>query len=162
MLWSTCAVAQQDVAFDEALKQVLRASKDRFLRIEGARVENRRREYFFEPRVYLPTATYCRIFQQEKTTIYGCDWERAASPNSFADLYERLVAKIESALGPEWNKQLGPRKSAKEVLFTADDRPTVQVIRETGAPLIHAFVLPAGTSQKGVVTLPDWHAFFHP
>jgi hypothetical protein len=162
MLLGTCAFAQKDAEFDEALNHVLRASKERFIPIEGARNENRLREFFFEAKLYLPGATFCRVFQKDKFPIYGCEWEQAAIPNSFAGLYDRLIAKIEAALGSEWNKHLGSHKSGKEVLFTANDKPTVQLILETGAPMIHVFILPVGASQKGITALPDWHTFFHP
>jgi hypothetical protein len=162
MLWGTYAFAQNDAEFDETLEHVLRASKERFIPVEGARNENRLREFFFEAKLYLPGATFCRVFQRDKTPIYGCEWEQAAIPNSFAGLYDRLTAKIEAALGSDWNKRPGSRKSGKDVLFTANDRPTVQLILETGAPMIHVFIFPAGSSQKGITTLPDWHTFFHP
>jgi len=155
-------LAQNDADFDAALKRIVRASKDRFIPIEGARIENRRRDFFFEPRVYLPGATYCRIFELDSTWIFGCEWEHAKTTAAAAGFYDQLVAKAETTLGAEWSKQINSRKSWNEVLLIARGQPTLQLIQETRAPVVHLFVFPAGTSQKGLSTIPDWHAFFHP
>jgi hypothetical protein len=162
LLSQLSAFGEGDSSFDTALKQILLASKDRFAHIQGARIENRRRDFFYEPQLYLPGATYCRIFQTTGDWIYGCDWEQANNRNGFAGLYDRLVEKVAHALGQEWNKQPGSRKSGKEIVFIADGRPTVQLIQPPRTSEIHLFILPAGASQKGLSTLPDWHAFFHP
>jgi hypothetical protein len=162
VLCSVSSAAQNDATFDVALKHILRASKDRFIPIEGARIENRRRDFFFEPRVYLPGATYCRIFELEKSWVFGCEWEPAKPPARFAGLYDQLAAKVEAALGTDWNKEISSRNARKEVLFVASERPTIQVIQQTRPPAVHLFVFPAGALARGISTLPDWQVFFHP
>src|SRR5216684_5731821 len=61
-------------AFSEALQNAMRSSAIRFRDLEGARIENRKRDYFFEAKIYLPEATYCRIFNQGGL-VYCCEWK---------------------------------------------------------------------------------------
>jgi hypothetical protein len=79
------------------------------------------------------------------------------------DWYIRLVAAVERSLGPEWNQVRGERRTGQQVVFFGDRKPTVQVIWEQKAAVVHVVVLPRGGSQKGIQTdLPSLPAFFHP
>ena len=147
-------------AFDETLKRILRESTTLFRFIEGVRLENRRREDYFEPKINLPAASYCRILKHEGTTIYTCEWQNLKTVN---DRYTRLVTAIERTLGPEWNKRPGPWQTGQQTLFFRDGKATVQVIWEQKAAVIYVVVLPDGASRKGIQTdLPTLPAFFHP
>src|SRR5947207_3295794 len=59
--------------FGPVLQRVLASSADRFRGLEGARIENRKRDHFFEAKLYLPEANYCRIFNQGDL-VYCCEW----------------------------------------------------------------------------------------
>jgi len=147
-------------AFDKRLKRILRESTTLFRFIEGVRFENRRRECYHEPKINLPTASYCRILKHEGTTIYTCEWENRKTVN---DWYPRLVASIERSLGPEWNKRPGPWQTGQQTVFARDGKATVQVIREQKAAVVHVVILPDGASQEGIRTdLPLLPDFFHP
>src|SRR4029453_12730379 len=69
--------------FKKILEYVLKGSADRFHNVEGARIENRRREYYFEARVYLPGATYCQILRNKNWFVYNCEWNKASGPGGF-------------------------------------------------------------------------------
>lgn len=145
------AISSRDEAnFGQVLEDIVRASKDRFRRVEGARVENRRRDYYYEAKFYLPGATYCQILLEKNGPIYNCEWEKAPDRGGFATLFDQLVSKIENALGADWSRKAGTRKSGKEVLFTKAKEPVVQVIRETGASAVHVFITPTATSPTGI------------
>src|SRR5438046_1437781 len=93
-------------AFDQLLQRILRESLSGFWRIEGSRIENRLREFYFEPKINLPGALYCRVLKHEGTTIYTCEWENGKVVNNW---FAPLADAIERSLGPEWNKRQGSR-----------------------------------------------------
>jgi hypothetical protein len=139
----------------------LRESKDGFSSLESERIENRRREAFYESKVYLTDATYCRVLRQP--AIFTCEWNRAARGSRLTALYDRLVAKLERELGPEWRKLTEPGKRPKRVLFTSSGKPTVGVIEGTDPAGVHLFVTPAGASTDGIwQKLRSLDDFFHP
>jgi hypothetical protein len=79
------------------------------------------------------------------------------------DGYTRLSASIERLLGPEWNKRSGTRQTGHPLVFSADSKPTVQVIWKRKAAVVHVVVLPPDGSQGGIVReLPKLPEFFHP
>jgi hypothetical protein len=146
-------------AFDRQLKRILIESPTIFRRLEGARLENRLREYYFEAKLYLPDASYCRILKHEGTTVYTCEWENRKK----IDWYTRLVSVIERSLGPQWDKRPGPRGKGQQVVFSGDRKPTVQVIWEPLAAAVHVVILPDGASRNGIQSdLPLLPDFFHP
>jgi hypothetical protein len=146
--------------FDQALQRILRESTSRFQGVEGSRLENRRREYYFEPKISLPGASYCRVLKHEGTTIYTCEWENRKTVTNW---YPRLVTAMERSLGPEWTKRPGSRQTDQQVLFFGNRKPTVQVIWERKAAVVHVVVLPEEASQQGIQTqLPELSDFFHP
>jgi hypothetical protein len=147
-------------AFDKTLKRILRESPSHFEAIRASRVENRRRDYFYEPKIYLPGAWYCRILKHEGATIYTCEWENRKTVNNW---YTPLVAAIEHSLGLEWNKRAGLRQTDQQVLFSGDRKPTVQVIWRRKAAVVQVVVLPEEASHNGIQTaLPVLPDFFHP
>jgi len=146
-------------AFDAALQRILRESAGRFQGVEGSRLENRRREYYFDPKIRLPGASYCRILKHEGTTIYTCEWQNGKTVN----WYSPLLAAIERSLGPEWNRSPGSRHTDPQVVFFRNRKPTVQVIWERKLAVVHVVVLPEEASQQGIQTqLPTLPDFFHP
>ena len=146
--------------FDRTLRRILWESTSLFRDLEGVRLENRLREYYYQPKIDLPGASYCRILKHEGTTLYTCEWEDRQTVN---DWYKRLVAAIERSLGPEWNKRSGSRQTGQQTLFFRGGKPTVQVIWEQKAAVVHVVVLRGGASQEGIRTdLPLLPDFFHP
>ena len=148
-------------AFDGVLETILKASNQRFRPVEGPRIENRRREFYFEARVYLPEAMYCRIFDQGGL-VYCCEWE-VKSQASSTSVYEKLVTRIESALGTKWAKRARSGRLRKEMLFSAEGKPIVQAIQDVNPPQVYVLVLPAGSSKDGYVgSIPSMGSFLHP
>ena len=146
--------------FNKTLQRILRESATLFRFVEGVRFENRRREYYFEPKISLSGASYCRILKHEGKTIYTCEWGSGKAVN---DLYTRLVSAIERSLGQEWHKRSEPRQAGQQTVFFRDEKPTVQVIWDQKAAVVTVVVLPDGASQKGIETaLPSLSTFFHP
>ena len=146
--------------FDHSLQRVLRESMSRFRGLEGARLQNRLREYYYEAKISLPGAVYCRVLKHEGTTVYACEWENGKIVKEW---YSPLVTTIERSLGPEWNKRQGPRPTGQQVIFFGDGKPTVQVSWNRKAAIVHVIVLPREASQNGIQTeLPSRPDFFHP
>ena len=147
-------------AFDQALQRILRESASRFQGVEGSRLENRRRDFYFEPKISLPGASYCRILKHEGTTIYTCEWENRKTVNNW---YTRLVDAIALSLGPEWTKRAGARQTDQQVVFVGNRKPTVQVIWEQKVAVVHVVVLSEEASQMGIRTpLPSINDFVYP
>src|SRR5262245_55714509 len=147
-------------ALNGTLQRLLLESRNRFERLQGARIENRLRQYYYEPKISLPGASYCRILLHEGITIYTCEWERQTTT---AGGYSRFVASIERVLGPDWGKRSESRSSGQEVMFSADGKPTVQVIWIAKAAIVHVIVLPPDAPKQGIVSeLPVLSDFFHP
>lgn len=136
--------------FEKILEHILKASTDRFRNVQGAIIENRRREHYFEARVYLPGATYCQILRDRTWWVYDCEWKKASGPSGLPALFEQLASKVQNALGTEWNRAPVARKSGVEVLFSKENQPIVQVIRESKPLVVHLFITPAGVSITGV------------
>lgn len=164
-LFATLAIAQDNDRdpFTPLFQKALRESEYRFRSLRAERIENRRREYFHESKVYLPAATYCRVLDQP-TLVFTCEWNRPGGAGSLTALYAQLVAKVERELGPEWGKRAAPPgKLPKQTLFTGSNRPTVGVIEGTEPAAVHLFITPAGASTAGVwEQLRSLDDFFHP
>ena len=147
-------------AFDQTLKRILRESVSRFQGVEGSRIENRRRDFYFEPKISLPGASYCRILKHEGTIIYTCEWENRKTLNNW---YTVLVDAIALSLGPEWTKRPGARQPDQQVVFFGNRKPTVQVIWEQKVGVVHVVVLSEEASQMGIRTpLPSINDFVYP
>ncbi len=144
------------------LQQALRSSLDRFRELEGARVENRKREYFFESKIYLPEANYCRIFSHQGFMVFCCEWrDKASSPSKTR--YQSLIGTTQNALGAEWTKTVKAGKARQEVLFTAEGKPTVHVMLDAEPPEAYVLVLPPNASKSGFAgRIPTMEEFVHP
>jgi hypothetical protein len=154
-------LAQQHDTFSQVLQRALRSSADRFRDLEGVRIENRKRHYFFEAKVYLPEASYCRVFNQEGP-VYCCEW-RDKGYSASKTRYQNLIQNIESSLGPGWTKTVKSGKLRNEVLFRAERRPVVQAILDSEPPETYVLVLPAEPSRDGFVgKIPSMEEFAHP
>ncbi len=147
--------------FGPALQRALHSSLDRFRELEGARIENRKRDYFFESKIYLPEAKYCRIFNHRGWTVFCCEWRDRGYSSSKAR-YQNLIGNTESALGPEWTKNLKAGKR-QEALFTAEGKPTVQVMLDSEPLETYVLILPPNGSKGGFVgRIPTMEEFVHP
>ena len=127
--------------FAEALKQIVRASRYEFRPVEGARIDfHPGRKSWFEAKVYLPGASYCRIVDDPRLE-YNCEW--AATPNRrvLARFYEKLAAEVEAALGPDWKRR--SEGSGKGIMFEGQGTSKGVVIK----------VLPPGSGAEALVYL---------
>lgn len=97
--------------FPATLHRVLRAARERFRPLQGFRVEMRPgRTYWFEPKVLLPGAARCRIFEHPRAS-YVCEWDRGVTLAALAE-------KVAGALGEEWQRTDRPQKI---VAFTQNE-----------------------------------------
>ena len=148
-------------SFDSVLSSILRASRDDFAILEGARVENRRRDWFYEAKAFLPEATYCRIFYQGGA-VFCCEWDET-SPGGSTLLYDKLVGAIGTALTGDWSKKAKADKLRKEVVFTGDHKPVIHAILQSNPAQVLVLVLPPGSSKEGFAgNVPSIHGFVHP
>lgn len=146
-------------SFDRVLQSILLASRDSFRTVEGVRIENRRREFYFEAKTYLPGASYCRVLEGP---AYCCEWDVAAQAAA-TSLYEKLSDRIKAALGAEWTKTTKSAKARKDTLFGAEGKAAVQVILHTTPLKVYVVVLTAGSSKDGYVgNIPAIEDFLHP
>ncbi|HZT28465.1 MAG TPA: hypothetical protein VFA33_01185 [Bryobacteraceae bacterium] len=146
-------------SFDRVLQSILEASRDRFRRVEGVRIENRRREFYFEAKTYLPQASYCRILEGP---VYCCEWD-AKGPSAALSVYEKLVGRIKGAVGEQWAQTARMGKARKDTLFRAEGRAIVQAIWQSDPPKVYVLVLPPGSSNEGYTgNIPSIENFLHP
>jgi hypothetical protein len=154
-----CVLAAQDRAdasemqsergkgkFADALKQIVRASRCEFRTVEGARIDfHPGRRSWFEAKVYLPSASYCRILDDPKLE-YNCEWAPTPNRTDLSRFYETLVAGVEAALGSDWKRRSeGPGKA---VIFEGQGTSNGVSIKvlppgRGPEPLVHVFVTPA-------------------
>jgi hypothetical protein len=96
----------EEEQFAVVLHQILRASREHFRPVEGARIDvyPGRRSYF-QARVDLPGTTECRI-DETPLLVYSCKWKPAgpAPGTTPAALCQKLVTRVEAALGSEWQR----------------------------------------------------------
>jgi len=135
-----------------ALKEVVRASRDRFAPVEGVRIVRfPGRQSWYEAKTYLPGANYCRI-DDEPALMYSCIWGRAEARMDMTAFHTRLAADIETALGPDF-KRRQTAKNAGSVFFdeqASSGGATVQVLppaREP-EPTVKVIVLPAKSNAS--------------
>jgi len=76
--------------------------------------------------------------------------------------YQNLIGNTESALGPEWTKNLKAGKR-QEALFTAEGKPTVQVMLDSAPLETYVLILPPDAPKGGFVgRIPTMEEFVHP
>jgi hypothetical protein len=142
------AVAQErTISFDQALRLIMATSTTNFRKVHGAKIENRKGDYYFEAALYLPEATYCRIFRQSEY-IYCCEW-RPKSKAELEPLYESIVGRVERALGSAWLKSSQTGKLRKDTVFHAEGKPLVQVILQPAQSEVYVLVLKPGWPKEG-------------
>lgn len=148
-------------SFNSVLTSILRASRDDFAILEGARIENRRRDWFYEAKAFLPEATYCRIFYQDRA-VFCCEWDEKGQAAA-ALLYEKLTGSIGKAVGEEWSKKEKSDGARKEMVFASDRKPVIHAILHVGSAQVLVLVLPPGSSKEGFRgTVPSIDSFVHP
>ena len=90
------AAADSGDSFAEVLHRVIRASRENFRPIEGARIEMHPGNIsYFQAKVDLPGTKACRI-DEHPVPAYSCQW---TTPDC-----EKLPAKVAVALGEEWSR----------------------------------------------------------
>ena len=97
-------------SFAEILQRIVRASRENFRPVQGARIEMHPGNIsYYQPKVYLPGTTECRI-EERPRWIYSCQWHGARC--------EKLRADTESALGPQWSRTGSTFKHKGRFRFT--------------------------------------------
>jgi hypothetical protein len=91
--------------FRTVLQRIIRASRENFRPVEGARIDlyPGRRSYF-QARVDLPGTTECRI-DETPVLAYSCKWKPEPKAITPGALCKRLTDQVEAALGSEWQRQ---------------------------------------------------------
>ncbi len=68
---------QSDVTFEEALRLVIVAGRERFRPLKSFRVEvHPGRDYWYEVKVAFPGAEWCRIYEHPEM-VYVCNWRKS-------------------------------------------------------------------------------------
>jgi hypothetical protein len=138
------AQEHQALPFDETLRTVMRFSGTDFRSVQGPKVENKRREFYYEAALYLPEANYCRILK-DKEWMYLCEWRKKSRAEA-PQLFEKLTGQVQAALGGNWQmtSKTGPAK-----IFYAEGKPVVQLNLHEERSEVHLLVLRAGSSKEG-------------
>jgi hypothetical protein len=93
--------------FAAVLQRILRASRENFRPVEGARIDlYPGRRTYFQSRVDLPGTTDCRIYETP-LPVFSCQWKApAAAPGAgtAGTACGRLADRVATALGPEWQR----------------------------------------------------------
>jgi hypothetical protein len=90
--------------FTSALQRVIRAGRENFRPLEGARIEMHPGNIsYYEARLFIPGTTECRVDEQPVRT-YSCHWKAAHSGEPACG---RLLEQVAAAL-PEWLRSDGP------------------------------------------------------
>ena len=85
----------QEGPFAAVLQRIVRASRENFRPVQGARIELHPGNLsYYQPKLYLPGTTDCRI--DERPLVYSCKWR--------GERCEKLLADTTSALGSEWSR----------------------------------------------------------
>ena len=140
------AAQEHTLPFDEALRTVMLFSSTDFRSVQGPKVENKRREFYYEAALYLPDANYCRILK-DKDWMYLCEWRRKSKAEAPL-LYEKLAAQVASSLGSPWEvtSKAGPSPSR---IFYAAGKPVVQLTLHEDRSEVHLLVLRPGSPKEG-------------
>lgn len=99
-----------------AIQSVVRASRERFRPMQGARIDMRPgNEYWFDARHPMPEATDCRVYEHPPS--YTCRWEKSPQRPDLAAFYGVLSADVEAILGDAWKRvgQGGKKARYEEV-----------------------------------------------
>ena len=108
LLASTLAVSRlsahdEDQPFAAVLQRVIRASRENFRPLEGARIEmHPGNQSYYQARIDLPGTTECRI-DEHPDPVYSCRWLPPPSAPANAAC-PKILSDIEAALGAEWSR----------------------------------------------------------
>lgn len=87
----------EEEPFADVLHRVIRASRENFRPVQGARIEmHPGSRSYYQAKVNLPGTTECRIDEQPRW-IYSCQWRGARC--------DKLLADTAAALGQEWSRK---------------------------------------------------------
>jgi hypothetical protein len=108
--------------FASALHRVIRASRENFRPVEGARIEfHPGNKSYFQARVDLPGTTECRI-DEPPNLSYSCKWQPPQSQAAASGPCDKLLADIEAALGAEWSRTDSPKLETRKTTFRNSGR----------------------------------------
>jgi hypothetical protein len=95
------------------LQLVVRASREQFRPMRGARIDIRPgSETWFDARHTLPGADSCRVY--EHPLLYTCRWEKAPGRGDMQAFLRSLTAEVEAALGDGWERSGGEEARFRE------------------------------------------------
>jgi hypothetical protein len=108
--------------FAEALQRVIRASRENFRPVEGARIElHPANESYFQARVDLPGTTECRI-DEPPNLAYSCKWKPPHSQPAGTAPCDKLLADTQAGLGAEWFRVDSPKLQTRKATFRSSGR----------------------------------------
>ena len=111
-----------NVQFAAALQRVIRASRENFRPVEGARIElHPGNKSYFQARVDLPGTTECRI-DEPPNLIYSCKWKPPQLQPPGTSPCDKLLADIQAALGAEWSRTDSPKPQVGKTTFRNSGR----------------------------------------
>jgi hypothetical protein len=109
-------------SFASALHRVIRASRENFRPVEGARIElHPGNKSYFQARVDLPGTTECRIDEPPNVT-YSCKWKPQQSQAAGSAPCDKLLADLQAALGAEWSRTDSPKLQTRKTTFRTGGR----------------------------------------
>jgi hypothetical protein len=117
----------QEEPFAEVLQRIVRASRENFRPVQGARIEMHPGSLsYYQPKVNLPGTTECRIDEQPRW-VYSCKWRGSRCG--------KLLADTAAALGPEWARSGSTfrhkgRYRLTEVTVTPGCATAISVLRQ--------------------------------
>jgi hypothetical protein len=109
---AVCPLAAHDEEqpFAAVLQRVIRASRENFRPVEGARIEMHPGNLsYFQARVDLPGTKECRI-DEHPNPVYSCRWQPPSSAPP-GPVCARILSDIDTALGPEWSRGHSPQSA---------------------------------------------------
>lgn len=108
--------------FAAVLLRVIRASRESFRPVEGARIEfHPGNKSHFQARVELPGTTECRI-DEPPNLVYSCKWKPPHSQPPGTAPCDKLLADIQAALGAEWSRTDSPELQTRKTTFRNSGR----------------------------------------
>lgn len=128
------AAAEEIDPFPGVLQRIIRASRENFRPVEGARIDlyPGRRSYF-QARISLPGTTECRIDEAPVLT-YSCQWKpdpKAIAPGAPCS---GLIQQVVAALDSDWQRK-EPRTATSAAIFKNTGRykdTEIAVMRSKG------------------------------
>ena len=114
--------SDDNASFASALHRVIRASREHFRPVEGARIElHPGNKSYFQARVDLPGTTECRIDEPPNLT-YSCKWKPHQSQAAGSAPCDKLLADMQAALGAEWSRTDSSKLETRKTTFRNSGR----------------------------------------